>query len=319
MKQRFGHGAKLILLVSSLTIGCDSGKSSITTNGRSESIASSPPAVNAVSPKAGTVSTKKATNRPANLKGRVFIAEYHHIRDGKGAMFRTTSEFRSDLERFYRDGFRPVTVSQYLSNQMPLPPGASPMVFTFDDANPSQIRLLDDGSLDPKCAIGIWQKFAESHPDFPVRATFYVLPDVMWGQKKWVPKKIELLHSLGCELADHTITHHILSKLSDEKVKWEIGEAAQRLEGFGEKPPYSLAFPYGISPRNKELAKGFDYKGKRIELKAALLVGAEPARAPTDPKLNRYRIPRIQACKGPFGIDYWLDELEQGKVKPYVQ
>ncbi len=232
-------------------------------------------------------------------------------------MFRTTDEFRADLERFYKDGFRPVTVSQYLDNKMPLPPGSSPMVFTFDDANPSQIRFLDDGSVDPKCAIGIWMDFEKTHPDFPIHATFYVLP-TMWVQKKWVQKKIEMLHSFGCELADHTITHPILRKLSDDKVKWELGEAWDRLEALGEPAPYSLAFPYGVSPRNKSLAQGFEYKGQQIHFKAALLVGAEPAPSPIDPKLNRYRIPRVQACAGPDGIDDWLNQFEKGEVKVYV-
>ena len=260
---------------------------------------------------------KRVSNRPTNEKGSVFIVEYHHIRRGKGTMFRTPSEFSADLERLYKDGFRPATVTEYLDDKMPIPPGSSPAVFTFDDANPSQIRLLDDGTVDPGCAIGIWQQFTKTHPDFPIHATFYVLPN-MWNQPLSVGKKIQLLHSLGCELADHTITHPILRKLSDDKVKWEIGEAAFRLETLGEKPPYSLAFPYGVSPKNKSLAQGFEYKGKQIHLKAALLVGANPAPSPTDPKLNRYRIPRIQACKGPSGLDDWLNKFEAGKVKVYV-
>lgn len=249
--------------------------------------------------------------------GKVFVVEYHHIRSGKGTMFRTTAEFKADLARFYKDGFRPVTVSEYLDNKMPLPPGAAPVVFTFDDANPSQIRFLDDGTLDPNCAVGIWEGFAKTHPDFPVHATFYILP-VMWSQPKWVTKKIELLHSLGCELADHTITHPILRKLTDDKVKWEIGEAWLRLEKLGEPAPYSFAFPYGVSPRNKNLVKGFEYQGQQIRPKAAFLVGAEPAPSPIDPKLDRYRIPRIQACKGPSGLDDWLGRFEKGDVKVYV-
>jgi hypothetical protein len=322
MKRRFGHGLGLILLFTGACAGCDSAKSK---NPVADApVATATPKTEATAPPTSTpaaapaVSSKRVTERPANPNGEVFIVEYHHIRNGKGSMFRTTSEFKSDLERFYKDGFRPATVSEYLDDKMPLPPGASPMVFTFDDANPSQIKFREDGSVDPDCAIGIWMDFAKDHPDFPVRATFYVLPDVMWGQKKWVTQKIALLHSLGCELADHTMTHPILRHLSDDKVKWEIGEAAEKLKGFGETGPYSLAFPYGVSPKNKSLAQGFEYKGAPLHLKAALLVGANPAPSPTNPKLNRYRIPRVQACAGPSGLDDWMNRFEMGLVKVYV-
>jgi len=264
-------------------------------------------------------SGKRVSDRPGNKKGKVFIVEYHHIRDGKNDMYRSAAEFKSDLERLYKDGFRPCTVSQYLDDKMDLPPGASPAVFTFDDANPSQIRMLDDGRIDPTCAVGIWEAFAMEHPDFPVRATFYILPDVMWGQPKYRERKLELVKQLGCELGNHTITHPILRKLSDEKVMEEIGVADDRLEKLGASMPVSLALPFGVSPKNKSLLEKFDYKGKHYEQKAALLVGAEPAPSPEDPKLNRYRIPRVQAYNGQLGLPEWLDKFEKGQVKVYVQ
>ncbi len=234
-------------------------------------------------------------------------------------MYRTTDQFRKDLERYYKLGFRPCTVSQYLDDKMDLPPGASPMVFTFDDANPSQFQLLPDGSVDPGCALGIWQTFAKDHPDFPIRATFYVLPDVMWRQKEFVDKKVQLLRSWGCELGNHTIKHLILHKLTDDAVKSEIGEASDRLAAYGEPMPPSLALPFGSSPKNVALTHGFNWKGKDYKLKACLLVGAEPAPAPTSKKFNPYRLPRVQACEGPYGIDDWLSRLEKGQLKLYVQ
>jgi hypothetical protein len=266
-------------------------------------------------------STPKArvSDRPGNTKGDVFIVEYHHIKTGKGTMFRTTDEFRGDLERFNKLGFRPCTVSQYLSGSMDLPPGASPMVFTFDDSNPSQFQLLPDGSVDPTCAIGIWQAFAKEHPDFPVKATFYVLPKVMWTQKGLGMKKVEMLRAMGCELGNHTVTHGSLKKMTDEQVKHELGEASDHLVALGETMPPSLALPFGISPKNRELTHGFSYNGKTYAFKACLLVGANPAPATTSKKFDAFRLPRIQACAGPYGIDYWLDLLEKKRVKVYVQ
>jgi polysaccharide deacetylase len=325
-ESKLGHGLIAIVLAwAAFSAGCGKGTENSPSTGQAanDAPAKKPTATAADNDKFPDVpdnhwaSEKRVTDRPANPNGKVFILEYHHIREGKGDMFRTTGDFREDLERLYKDGFRPCTVSDYLSNKMPLPPGASPAVFTFDDANPSQIKLRPDGSVDPDCAVGIWQEFAKEHPDFPVRATFFVLP-TMWGQSKMLAQKVALVKQLGCELADHTITHPILSKLSDEKVKREIGEAADNLEKLGTPMPVSLALPFGVSPKNKKLLESFDYNGKHYEMKGVLLVGAEPARSPLDPKFNKYRIPRVQAYSGPFGINEWLDKFEKGSVKVYV-
>ncbi len=234
-------------------------------------------------------------------------------------MFRSVSDFKADLEHYYKLGFRPVLASEYLANKMSLPPGASPIVMTFDDSTPSQIQLKSDGTVDPNCAVGIWQEFAKTHPDFPVHGTFFVLPDVMWGPRKFDPRKVKLLFDLGSELGNHTITHPKLSHLTDDKVQSELGTAAERLEAFGQKGPHSMALPFGISPKHPAILKGFDWKGSHVTFTGVFLVGANPAPPPTSPKFNRNRIPRIIAISGPYGIDYWLKQLEQGRVKPYVQ
>jgi hypothetical protein len=233
-------------------------------------------------------------------------------------MFRSAREFLGDLNRFYKDGFRPVTVKEYLSGKMPIAAGASPVIFTFDDANPSQYAILKDGSVDPNCVIGIWQAFAKAHPDFPVKATFYILPNP-WRQPKLIAQKLKYLASVGCEIGNHTFTHPILRKLSDDKVKQEIGSAQLYIEKLGVPAPTTMAYPFGSSPKNKAILHGFEYKGQEIHITSAMLVGAEPARSPYDPKLEPYRIPRIQANSEPSGLDDWFDKFEKGKVKVFVQ
>jgi peptidoglycan/xylan/chitin deacetylase (PgdA/CDA1 family) len=247
-----------------------------------------------------------------------FVGEWHHIAVGKTTMHRSPTEFRSDLERLYKAGFRPVTAHDWLAGKMDLAKGASPVVMTFDDANPDQFKLLDDGSVDPNCGVGIWLDFAKTHPDFPVKGTFYVLP-TMWGQPKWVSKKLEMLHGWGSEIGNHTITHVPLRHQTDERVKQEVGDAALALEKLGEKGPFSLAYPLGSTPKNLAMLKEFDWKGQKIVTTAGFLVGANPSPDPSSPKFDPYRIPRIQATKGVCGLDYWFDELKKGHVKLYVE
>lgn len=310
------HGAHVIILAATILLfGCQAETKPTPAPSVTESKAP-PKAAPEVTPK--PVPAARVTERPANPAGQVFVVEYHHVAEGKGDMFRTPADFRKDLERLYKLGFRPCTVTDYLENKFPNPPGSSPAVFTFDDSNPSQLQLLEDGTVDPNCAVGIWMEFAKTHPDFPVRATFYVLPDVMFGQPKLKAQKIAKLKELGCELGSHTVSHPILKRLSDEKVKEELAGAIDDLEKLGTPSPVSIALPFGVSPKNKALLQSFTHKGKTYEMKAAFLVGANPAPAPTSEKLNRYRIPRIQAYNGPYGLPYWLDKFEKGEVKVLV-
>ena len=248
----------------------------------------------------------------------VLVVEYHHISEKEARWDRSREKFKADLERLYRLGFRPVTMSEYLDNNMPVAKGASPVVFTFDDANPSQFRLLKDGTIDPQCAVGIWKEFEKSHPDFPVRASFYVLP-VMWGQKAFIQQKVDLLKKWGSELGSHTLTHPQLKKLSEDKVKEELGGAIDMLQKLGQESPVVIALPYGISPKQTDLLKKFDWKGKSYTMKGALLVGANPAPSPEGPKLDRFRIPRIQGVDGEMGITYWINKVEKGEIKVYVK
>lgn len=261
---------------------------------------------------------KPVTKRKPNPQGKVFVVEYHHIGKGEDAYFRTPELFRGDLERLYKMGFRPCTASDYLAGRFDMAPGATPVIITFDDSNEDQFRLLPDGSVDPKCGIGVWQAFAAKHPDFPVKGTFFVLPN-FFGQPKWQKKKFEILQSLGSEVASHTYHHGELRKLTDQKVKEELAQSFDWLKSsFGLQNPYMLCLPYGELPRNKSLLHGFRLDGRKYHLSAVFLVGAEPSPVPGSPRFNRLRIPRIQARTGPYGLDFWLDLVERKRVTLYV-
>lgn len=292
-------------------VGCGSRESAPSAPGKEVEAPVKEPATATVK-----VPRTRVSSRPENPNGVVFIAEYHHIREGKSTMERSGKLLRRDLERLYKLGFRPINVTQYLSGKFDLPSGASPVILTFDDANPSQVVMTPDGKLDPECGLGILEAFSKEHPDFPPKAVFFVLPE-LWGQPSLRAKKVELIQSWGGEVANHTITHPNLSKLSDQKVKEEILGSYKLLEPYLGKPNY-LALPLGISPKNKSLLRSFDEGGRNYQLDAVFLVGANPAPTPGSPKFDKYRIPRIQACEGPYGLDDWLTKLEKGQVKPYV-
>jgi peptidoglycan/xylan/chitin deacetylase (PgdA/CDA1 family) len=234
-------------------------------------------------------------------------------------MFRTVKQFKADLEMYYKAGFRPVLASEYIENKMPLQPGASPIVMTFDDSNPSQIQLKKDGSVDPNCAVGIWMQFAKTHPDFPVHGTFFVLPDSLWGKKSQAAAKVKILRDLGSELANHTMTHTFLNHCTDAKVKYEVATCNARLDALGQPGPHTLAVPYGEFPKHSALLKGFTYKGQQVTFAGVFMAWGGPARSPEDPKFNKYKIPRMMAVNEEDSIATYIKMISKGHFKPYVQ
>lgn len=269
----------------------------------------------------GSFAQSSASSKPARKPdhtGVTIVGEWHHILAGHTPYHRSPAAFLKDLERLDRLGFRPVTAHAWLTGTMHLPKGASPVVMTFDDSHPDQFLLRQDGTVDPKCGVGIWLAFAKTHPEFPVRGTFFVLPE-MWGQPEWVGTKLKMLRGWGSEVANHTINHLPLRAQSDARVKREVAEAAFRLGRLGVKGPYDLAYPYGSTPRHYLMLKGFKYKSRRIVVPAAFIAGSNPSPPPGSKRFSRFRIPRIQAIKGENGLDFWLDLVAKGKVKPYVQ
>lgn len=254
-----------------------------------------------------------------NEAGVVPILEYHDVLPTERNMVRSIDHFKQDLQRLYEEGYRPVLLRDYLDNKIDLPAGMAPVVFTFDDARASQFRYLPDGTTDPTSAVGIWQEFAKTHPDFPVKATFYVLPDTGFGPQDEAGKKIKALLAMGCEIGNHTVHHKSLKAMTDAQVQSELAGCVAKIEKLapGTKVD-TIALPMGISPNNKKLLAAGSADGQTYSNRAVLLVGAGPAPAVISKRFNPMRLPRIQALDGPAGSTFWLDQIKAGKPGRYV-
>ena len=260
-------------------------------------------------------------NAKVNENGVVPILEYHDIASAENSakFARGIVNFRKDLFRLYSEGYRPVSLHDYLDNKIGTPIGTSPVVFTFDDARESQFRYLANGDLDPDCAVGILQDFQKTHPDFTVKATFYILAERKFGQAALAAKKIRTLLEMGCEIGNHTVTHRALASLSDEEVVQELGKAVELAKGIdAEVNMETIALPLGSWPHNRALLASGNYKGTAYANRAVLKVGAGPALSPTAVNFNPMSLPRIQASEEMFGITYWLDSLKRHPERRYV-
>lgn len=226
------------------------------------------------------------------------ILEYHHIGSKTGLYSRSPAQLKSDLLWLYNNGYVSLSLEDFINNNFPIPAGKKPVIFTFDDGLISQFRYLDDGLIDPDCAVGIMDSFFGEHPDFGRAATFFV-NDNPFGQSQKIKKKFEYLQKTGRHIGFHTLKHTNLLGFSSEKVEKILLEQANALAKFLPQGMIltSLAYPFGGVPK-EDLTTIKEFKTGQI--KAAMLVGAQPALPLYVPGANPFRIPRIQAIDNEF-------------------
>ncbi|MBC7229979.1 MAG: polysaccharide deacetylase family protein [Actinobacteria bacterium] len=259
-----------------------------------------------------------------NELGAVMVLEYHRIAE-EGRWSRTPENFRADLEYLYEQGYRCIGLDDLVSNDINVEPGYTPVVLTFDDADPSQFRYVEQNGdlvIDPRCAVGVMEEFRREHPDFNITATFYVLP-TLFGQEEYAEKKLAWLVENGYDIGNHTINHPSLGDLDDESALKELAGNIKMVQKY--LPGYeqaSIALPNGSEPKNPAILTHGTYDGVEVRFQASLLVGANPAPSPVDHSFDPLRLPRVQALDpsldtGNCGIYAWIQYFMENPERRY--
>lgn len=259
-----------------------------------------------------------------NEQGALMVLEYHRIAE-EGRWSRTPENFRADLEFLYDEGYRCVGLDDFISNNINVEAGYTPVVLTFDDSDPSQFRYIEENGdkiIDPRCAVGIMEQFKQDYPDFNVTATFYVLPN-LFGQEEYRGEKLNFLVENGYDIGNHTVNHPSLGEVDDETVLKELtGNISLVKEYLPEYEQKSIALPNGSEPENTSLLTSGSYNGIDVRLEASLLVGANPAPAPCSCDFDALRVPRVQALDpsldtGDSGIYAWIQYFMENPERRY--
>lgn len=263
--------------------------------------------------------------RPANELGRVMILEYHKIDHPEGRWTRTPGNFRADLQRFWEKGYRPVALNDLLDGKVNVPAGTTPVVLTFDDSSPGQFRYLEKSGaveVDPDSAVGILEAFAREHPEFGLKATFYVLPAAdppnrLFNQPAYEGRKLQYLASRGFEIGNHTLWHANLSHYGEETVRKQLAEAQERIARYvpGYRPR-TLALPMGAYPREIGWAVRGSVNGVTYQHDAILQVAGGAAPSRFSKSFDALRLPRIQAVESE--ISYWLGYFDKHPEARFV-
>ncbi len=260
-----------------------------------------------------------------NELGSVMVLEYHTIGE-EGRWSRSVENFRKDLQTLYDENYRCISLKDYVTNNIKVPAGYTPVILTFDDSTISQFKYIKEGdklAIDPNCAVGIMEEFSKQHPDFNMTATFYVLPS-LFGQEEYIEAKLKYLVEHGYDIGNHTYNHLQLSNLSNEKAVQEIVMNIQMvrkyLKDYEEK---SIALPLGAEPKDPSILTSGKFEDVEYHFLSSLLVGAQPAPSPVDYSFNPMRLPRIQALhpsldSGRCGSEAWLQYFRENPERRYV-
>lgn len=255
-----------------------------------------------------------------------FVEEY----DGSDKYYTTTfSEFEALLQTLYDQGYRLISMRDFIECNIDVPAGTKPMVFTFDDGTPGQFSLIEeDGTLkvNPKSAVGIMKAFNEKHPDFGLKGIFYVNMDI--GDNTFrgagsLEDRFRFLLDHGLELGTHTWGHVNFKKdvkNADDILK-SLGKNQQA--AFSVIPDlefYSLALPYGSIPESddlKALLKEGSYEGTHYVHQNILAVGSNPSKPSISPDYNPDYVPRIRAQGMETDIQdltWWLPKMTSDRM-----
>ncbi len=287
-------------------------------------------------------------NKP-NEAGAIMVLMYHRFlpNEADNDLNRRPDTFRNDLKLLRDNNYYPVTASEFVENKMDVPAGKTPVAITFDDALPTQfeIKTGNDGQphIAPDCAVGILETFNKQHPDWPNKATFFVLPkegsnSFPFGQSEGVGDKFAYLQKHGYEIANHTSTHSSMRGMTPDKVQWELATAKKDILGIApDAAMKTFALPYGKLPRKDEarakLLKG-ESGGTSYEHEAVFLAAWRPNLSPITKDDKKFtdggqmatfdikglqRItPDARKPKEPGTFEYWMTFFKKNPSLRYV-
>lgn len=326
--------ATTVLVLSLLLTGCSN--SSKINNGN-EPNASKVPSVTSEGTAASSPTTEaKPTPVPSidiqavkpDESGKIMVVMFHNFVEtfspskyDKGEYTTTFDEFRKLLPSLYEKGYRLISMDDYLNNNISVPAGLIPMIFTFDDGTQGQFNLIEEnGNLvaNKNSAVGIIEEFNKTHPDFGTKGTFYVnLGDNTFSGQGTMEQRLKYLVDKGFEIGNHTYTHINLKETKDaNKIQKEIGLNQKTMyELIPEYKMKTFSLPYGAPSKDlKEFVHKGEYEGTKYENLGIMEVGWDPAFSPVSKSFNPLSIHRVRASGiKPVDADlaWWIKNLSR--------
>lgn len=243
------------------------------------------------------------------------VLVYHRIvQDERPGQFSVCErDFIQHLELLDRWGFTAITFDELrlcLQGDLNLP--RKPVIITFDD--------------------GYTDNFEFAYPalvKYGMKAVFFVQGDRLlrrseWDEREGLPgaelmtdEQLLELHTAGCEIGSHTLTHPRLTTLGSVEAWEQISDSRMKLEILINASVRSFAYPYGL--HNDEIRKLVADAGYTV----ACAVGSGSPKFFTDPLLiRRVAIPGTTTPLGfalrvltPFQYFEWTKSWIKGVIR----
>lgn len=264
-----------------------------------------------------------------NEAGQIMVLMYHSIDKEEKIFTRTPNNFKKDLETLYDQGYRPISLEDYATGNIELEAGFSPVVLTFDDGNQNNFNIIEkeDGNIeiDPLCAVAILDEFHNTHPDFPLEATFFINNNIPFKQQDYLEYKLKYIVEKGMDIGNHTANHINFADCNNpETIKKEITKITELVATYlTDYEVNTLSLPYGGKPQSDELKQFIISDGNQYNNIAIVEVGWDPYKSPYDKNFNPYGIHRVRASdlqeyvKG-CGFNDWLQRIEKGERLKFI-
>lgn len=267
-----------------------------------------------------------------NEAGDIPIVMFHNfvenLADTTDNLYTTSFDaFEELLETLYNEGYRLISMRDFIDHNIDVPAGKKPMVFSFDDGTSGQFNLIEENGklvVNPKSAVGVMLKFNEKYPDFGLKGIFYLnmdKEDRTFEGAGTIKERIEILLSYGFEVGNHAWGHFDFSTAeSKQQINEKLGKNEKRLrEVIDGVQFYSLALPFGSRPpealRDAMVAgtfEGVEYKNETI-----MAVGAQPSMPSTNVDYNPTYVGRIRAqgkVQEDFDLTFWLPKMTKERM-----
>ncbi|MDK2801254.1 MAG: hypothetical protein PWQ70_2873 [Clostridiales bacterium] len=259
-----------------------------------------------------------------NELGEIMVVMYHYFGDKEQEFTRTFDNFRKDLKVLYDKGYRLISLDDFLNNNIAVPAGTTPIIFTFDDGPASQFNLIEkDGKLvvNPESAVGIMMEFNKQYPDFGLEGTFYINEVAFSGSRGTEKERLQYLLELGMDVGNHTFGHTNLGQADPDTIQKVIGKHVAKMKEFF--PNYknnTLSLPYGAySDTTFDYVKRGTYENIQYKNDSVLLVGWKPSPAPAHKNFYPLKLLRVRAGEGvQHDMYYYLDYFDKNPNMKYI-
>lgn len=267
-----------------------------------------------------------------NESGDIPIVMFHNFienLDDTTDNFYTTSftEFEALLETLYNDGYRLISMRDFIDHNISVPAGKKAMVFSFDDGSSGQFNLIEENGkliVNPKSAVGVMLKFNEKYPDFGLKGIFYLnmnLEDKTFEGAGTIKERLEILLSYGFEIGNHSWGHFDFStSTSKQQINEKLGKNEKRLrEIMDDAKFYSFALPFGArasSELRDAMVNGM-FEGVEYNNQTIMAVGAQPSMPSIAVNYDPTYVGRIRAqgkVQEDFDLTYWLPKMTNARM-----